>query len=219
MQSDAGRQLGIDAPCDRNARQASVTRDENTASRFTNIRHFRLIRNGLIRLLLPAGSSSSATPSCFCSPASISIWIPAALLRAASRALRSPPPGARGDRNRGRVFVRCRRRPTRRTSPDAVVRNVVGRRSCSWRSDGPVASQRGDPDVAQALARCAPAGGRKGWSDQRRGRCTPVPRTQQCGYAWPVLAVAAAGHPRRRSAGTHAGVCGKPTMAPRPGRS
>jgi hypothetical protein len=48
----------------------------------THIRHFRLIRNGLIRLLLPAGSSSSATPSCFCSPTSISIWIPAALLRA-----------------------------------------------------------------------------------------------------------------------------------------
>ena len=50
----------------------------------TNIRHFRLLRNGLIRLLLPAGSSSSATPSCFCSPTSISIWIPAVLLRADS---------------------------------------------------------------------------------------------------------------------------------------
>ena len=28
---------------------------------FTNIRHFRLLRNGLIRLLLPAGSSSART--------------------------------------------------------------------------------------------------------------------------------------------------------------
>jgi hypothetical protein len=61
---------------------AEVSADDCRATGSTNIRHSRPLRNGLIRLLLPAGSSSRAERSCSCSPTSISIWIPAALLRA-----------------------------------------------------------------------------------------------------------------------------------------
>ena len=92
------------------------------------------------RLLLPAGSSSSATPSCSCSPTSISIWIPAALLRADLVQVPWPRAGRDvGPAPRGVLTAQSASCP--RSSPSTVLRRervsasaghqVCGKGTCS----------------------------------------------------------------------------------------
>ena len=92
-------------------------RTNRRTAAFTNRRHSQRLLIERTRLLFPAGSSSSPTRSCSCSPTSISIWIPAALLRAErvhDRTRRSRPGHGAVQRAHAPVTSR-RRRPAARS--------------------------------------------------------------------------------------------------------